>query len=158
MKKSEVRELLISIYGETASNYRAIGSQKVSLMGSGIFGLGFLVTFGTFFYYLAKDNILSDVRVIWFSLILILLAVSLFCCIAWYFLFLHKLQRIHWVTSACLENLLKDLITGKKDEIKVINEICELLPQLRLSEKYGAKNKKWFKNSLITDEELRLLK
>jgi hypothetical protein len=126
-------------------------------MSSSIFGLGFLVTFSTFFYYLGKDNILSDIRILYFAIFLIIITVIIFFGIAWYFLFLHRLQRIHWVTTACLEILIKDFLKGKKAGKKVLDEAIILLPQLRLKDKYGAQNKRWFINSLKTDEERRLL-
>lgn len=157
MKKSEVLDFILSIYEEASSCYKAIGSQKVQLMSSSIFGLGFLVTFSTFFYYLARDNILGDIRIIYFAIILVIITILIFFGIAWYFLFLHKLQRIHWVTTACLEKLIKDFIKGKKDEEKVIDETIRFLPQIRIRDRYDARNKRWFKNSIETDEEQILI-
>ncbi len=157
MKTSEVVDFILRIYEEASSSYKVIGSQKVQLMSSSLFGLGFLVTFSTFFYYLAKDNVLSDTRIMYFAIILIIITILIFFGIAWYFIFLHKLQRIHWMTAACLEKVLRDFTEEKIDGKKAMDETIKLLPQLRLRDRYGARNKRWFKNSIETEEEKRLM-
>lgn len=156
-KKPELQSLLLKWYEEASSNYRAIGSQKVQLISSSIFGLGLLITFATLFYYLLKDNLLVDFRAAWFLGILLFLIIVLFVGVGWYFLFLHKVQRVNTITTLLLEKLLKELISGEKDEEQIMNESYEFIPQLRVADRLKVREKRWFKKSLQTDAEKELI-
>jgi hypothetical protein len=156
-KKSEIQEQITNFYKEATANYRTIGSQKVQLISSSVFGMGLLLTFATLIYYLAKDSILVDFGAVWFVVLLFLLILAVFSGIAGYFMFLHKVQRINAITTLLLEKLLKEYLSGEKDEDQVIDEAYKLAPQMRVADGLNAIEKKWFRNSLKTKREKELI-
>jgi len=155
-KKSELQTLVLKLYAEASSNYRAIGSQKVQLISSSIFGISIIILLFTLIYNLYKDAFMHPLSLI-LIIPLVLIIIGSFAGISWYFIFIRKIQRVHWINTLLLEKLLKDLNSGDIKKEEVSDRLYEFIPQTYMARKLKLKNKFWFKNSLETEKEKELM-
>lgn len=147
-KKTDIFEVLLELYKIATAECRAVGLMKVQLASSALFGMAILLTFSMFVYYLAKDGFLGDVSIITFVVFLALMVLGLFLVFGAYFLFLNRVQRTQGTTAAVIEKLLREVVSGEKNEDDLRNEILDKFPYLRVADKMNLKDSRWLKHTM----------
>ena len=147
-KKTDMCEMLLELYKIAAAEGRGYGSMKTQLISSTLFGMAVLLTFSTFIYYLAKDGFLGDINIVIFVVFLALMVVFLFIAFGAYILYLHRVQRTFVITTLVIEKLLREVVSGEKNEDELRDEILDKFPYLRVPDKMNLKNSKWLKRSM----------
>lgn len=152
-KKTDTYEILLELYKVATAECRGAGLMKAQLISSSLFGMAVLLTFATFIYYLAKDGFLGDINIAVFVVFLSLMIFGLFFGLGAYFLFLHRAQRTHATTAAVIEKLLREVVSGEKNEDELRDEILDKFPYLRVVDKMNLKNSKWLKRTMNWQDE-----
>jgi len=147
-KKTDTYEMLLELYKIAAAEGRGYGSMKTQLTSSTLFGMAVLLTFSTFIYYLAKDGFLGNVNIVIFVMFLALMVVFLFIAFGAYILYLQRVQRTFITTTVVIEKLLREVVSGEKNEDELRDEILDKFPYLRVIDKMELKKSRWFKRTV----------
>lgn len=147
-KKTDMCEMLLELYKINTAEGRGFSSMKIQLISSTLFGMAVLLTFSTFIYYLAKDGFLGNVNIVVFVVFLAVMVAVLFIAFSAYILFLHRVQRTFAITTIVIEKLLREVVSGEKNEDELRDEILDKFPYLRVLDKMKLKKSRWVKRSM----------